>query len=141
VLGANAVGHNRSGGVAAAVLGSVVEDIVCAAKELTGASVSGAALAAGHELVSTLTSTASTLLSGTDLLAVAAADSRLAFGVFVGAAVSSSFFDPELVCAPPVLTTTLDGACDVVDPVEVDASSVSEPFGCSVPVATFSTSV
>jgi hypothetical protein len=52
--------------------------------------------------------------------------------------VSSPFFDSELVCAPPVLTTTPDRACDGVDPVAVDVAS--ESFGRSDAVAAVSLS-
>jgi hypothetical protein len=50
-------------------------------------------------------------------------------GFFVGVAVSSSF-DSDSVWAPPVLTTTPVGACELVDPVDVDVAS--EPVVCSV---------
>jgi hypothetical protein len=50
-------------------------------------------------------------------------------GSFLGSVdFSSSFFDFELVWAPPVLTTTPAGTCEVVDAVEVDVSSVSVAF-------------
>jgi hypothetical protein len=52
---------------------------------------------------------------------------------FVGSVVSSLPFEP--VWAPPVLTTTPGGACDVVDPVDVDegvGSDVSGVCGFSV---------
>jgi hypothetical protein len=58
----------------------------------------------------------------------------LRFGPFV----SSPFFDSELVCVPPVLTTTPDRACDGVDPVAVDVAS--ESFGRSDAVAAVSLS-
>jgi hypothetical protein len=143
VPGSNAVGHGRRDGTAgavtavvtAAVLISDVDDIGCAAKELTGIVVSSS-VAAGSGSASTFTSAASTLLSGVDVLAASTVvGSSLGLGFLVGSAFSSSsFFDSELVWAPPVLTTSPGGACDVVDPVEVDGVC-SEPFVCSAAVA------
>jgi len=75
------------------------------------------------------------LLTGADVFAASAFDSALGF--FVGAVVSSSFFDSESVWAPPVLTTTPGGACVVVDPVDVDVTSVPVVV-CSVVVAAVS---
>jgi hypothetical protein len=138
VAGSNAVGHGRSDGtvgvvtavVTAAVLTCDVDDIVCAAKELTETVVSSW-LAPGS--ASTFTSAASTLLSGGDAVVFSTVvGSSLGLGFFVGSGLSSSSWSScfELVWAPPVLTTCPGGACDVVDPVEVDDSS--EPVVCAV---------
>jgi hypothetical protein len=54
----------------------------------------------------------------------------------VAAVVFSSSFDDELVWAPPVLTTTPDGACEVVEAVDVDVGST--PFVGSVAAAVVS---
>jgi hypothetical protein len=128
VVGSNAVGHGRKDGtvgavtavVTAVVLISAVDDNVCAVKEVIGAATSDAESSVGGGFASTFTSTASTELSGTDVLVDSASCSSLGLDFFGAAALSSSSFEPELVWAPPVLTTTPGGACDVVDPVEVD---------------------
>jgi hypothetical protein len=88
-----------------------------------------------------LTSTASKALSGLD----ASVDSfdwvdLPEAGFFVGSVCfASSVLVSELVCAPPVLTTTPGGAGVVVDPVDVVVpvggdEVVCESFGCSVVV-------
>jgi hypothetical protein len=120
VLGSYAVGHGRRDGtvgvdnavVTAAVFGSVVDDNGCAARELGPASD----FAVGCGSLSVFTSATATLES---TLAVCVDTLALGLGFFVGFVVSASAF--ELVCAPPVLTTT-----------PVGASDVSGPFGCSV---------
>src|SRR5215213_3734572 len=96
------------------------------------AAIAGVASSGGCVSVSTLTSTASTLLSGADGVAVCAslwADLLVSDGatgsVFSSALVSAGSPVVELVWAPPVLTTTPGGACVVVDPVDVD--TVVEP--------------
>jgi hypothetical protein len=133
VPGSNAVGHNRCDGatvvVTAVVLTSWADEIVCAAKEVTGFSGSGAAASCvGCAAEAVLTSTASTALSGLD----ASVDSfdwvdLPEAGFFVGSVCfASSVLVSELVCAPPVLTTTPGGAGG--DEV------VCESFGCSVVV-------
>jgi hypothetical protein len=146
VPGSNAVGHNRCDGatvvVTAVVLTSWADEIVCAAKEVTGFSGSGAAASCvGCAAEAVLTSTASTALSGLD----ASVDSfdwvdLPEAGFFVGSVCfASSVLVSELVCAPPVLTTTPGGAGVVVDPVDVVVpvggdEVVCESFGCSVVV-------
>jgi hypothetical protein len=57
-------------------------------------------------------------------------------GSCVGAVVSSSSFDDELVWAPSVLTTTPVGACRFVDAVDVEVAS--EPVVGSVAVVAVS---
>jgi hypothetical protein len=101
---------------------SAVDDIVCTAKELTATRASDPDLSSGSGSVSTFTSTASTLLSGADVLVDSAVTSGALpeSGFFVGSVVSSSSLDFEPLCAPPVLTTTPGGAWVVVDPVDVD---------------------
>jgi hypothetical protein len=156
VPGSKAVGRGRNdgtaGGVTAVVTTAVrifvVDDMVCAATELIPTRPSGTDLRAGcgsastfTSTASTLTSTASTLLTGAgvpvdstaewaDFPDSAAGSPLDGVGSFVGAVVSSSSFDDELVLAPPVLTTTPFGRCEVVDPVDVDVAS--EPVVCSV---------
>ncbi|HKP43950.1 hypothetical protein [Mycobacterium sp.] len=119
---------------------SAADEKVCAVKELTGIdSDFGAGSVAGCESMSTLTSTASTLLSGGDGVAACACvwdDLLVSAGatgsVFSSALVSVDSPVVELAWAPPVLTTTPGGACVVVDPVDVD--TVVEPDGGSVVV-------
>ena len=137
----NAVGQGRNdgtvGGVTAEVV-TVADENVCAVNELMGtAAMVGVESSAGCVSVLTLTSTASTLLSGNDGVAACAwvwADllvSDCATGsVFSSALVFVDSSVVALVCAPPVLTTTPGGACVVVDPVDVD--TVVEPEGGSV---------
>lgn len=136
------LGDGTAGGstavVTAAVRISAFDDIVCAAKELTGTLASDADLRSACGSASTFTSAASTLTSTAPTLPTGAGvpedfAAGLCFGgaaSFVGAVVSSSSFDDELVLAPPVLTTTPFGAREVVDPVDVDVAS--EPVVCSV---------
>lgn len=142
--GSKAVGQGLRdgtvGGVTAVVTAagsvSAVDDIVCTAKELTATRVSDPDLSSGSGSVSTLTSTASTLLSGADVLVDSAVTSAALpeSGFFVGSVVSSSSLDFEPLCAPPVLTTTPGGAWVVVDPVDVDdVGSVDD--GCVGSVA------
>ena len=134
--------------VTAAVLISTVDDIVCAAKELTGTSASVADLTTGCGSASTLrpSSAVDLYFDGVDLgggrfraggfrgfvsrLVGVRGRLCLAFGVFRRRRRLLSF-DSELVWAPPVLTTTSGGACEVVDPVEVDVVA-SDPVVCSV---------
>ena len=68
-----------------------------------------------------------------------AAGSLVAFALAVGAVGSVvaaasvvSVLSEVLVCAPPVLTTTPGGACDVVAPVEVDTVVVGPSGSVSV---------
>jgi len=160
------VGHGRNDGtvgvvtavvtvvVAAAALG---DDIVCAAKELGAGGSSSAGATVRWVSGWVVTSVASTETSGGDAMADCLASSvclpddaldctvgsiegagSFGFGsgsaVSVGSTVSSS--PSELVWAPPVLTTTPGGACEVVDPVDVD--DVAVDVAGSVCVVSFS---
>jgi hypothetical protein len=142
VPGSNAVGQSlrdgTAGGVTAVVTAAVriptVDDMVCAAKELTG-TPAASGLASDCESVSTSTSTESTLLVGADVSGASAwvdfldSDFLVAVGSAAGgesSAAVGSALSVELVWAPPVLTTTPGGACAVVDPVEVDVGLGSD---------------
>src|SRR5215210_6580927 len=92
-----------------------VDESVCAAKEVTATRDCGADSGCGCGLAPTFTSLASTLVMGGFVSGESAAGLPLGLGLFAGSVVFSSS-SLELVLAPPVLTTTPGGACEVVDP-------------------------